>query len=322
MEKLDRIKGCLIGLAIGDALGVHHEFKPRKEVVPIFDYTEGNPYGIPKGYWTDDTSMALCMAQSLIEKKEFDATDIMQKFCQWQRKGFASSTGTCFDIGNTTRTALMEFWRDPSKGPFRGLDDVLSAGNGSIMRLAPIPMFYHNDMNKAIEFAALSSKITHGYVECVDACKFLAEILWKLINGYAQLNNAIGQILLYKDSVAGEIVFETENKFCPKVQTIVNGSIFHKTIEDVRGSGYVVDSLEASLYSFVRSKGNTFETAVLTAVNMGDDADTTGAITGQLAVAYYGYEAIPEYLKSGLAYHDMIVQTAEELYKVSVENEI
>lgn len=309
-NKLDRIKGCLVGLAVGDALGVHHEFKQRKDVVPITDYTEGNPYDIPIGYWTDDTSMALCMAQSLVEKSSFDPMDIMKKFVKWQREGYMSSTDKCFDIGCTTRQALLLFEGTKGVYPYCGSENVMSAGNGSIMRLAPIPMFFHDDINSAIEFAGFSSMITHRYVECVDGCKFLSEILWKLINGYDQLNVSPDSILVHIDNL-GSVFFKTENKFCTNIQTIVNGSLFHKTVDTIKGSGYVVDSLEASLYCFCKTK--TFEDAVLMAVNLGDDADTTGAVTGQLAGAYYGYDAIPQHWKDKLRHHDMIVELAEKL---------
>lgn len=311
-KKLDKIKGCLVGLAIGDALGVHLEFTNPKDVVPINDYTEGNPYGIPKGYWTDDTSMALCMAQSLSEKKNFDAEDIMKKFCDWQRKGYMSSTGSCFDIGNTTRNALMEYWREPLKGPYRGSDDVMSAGNGSIMRLGPIPMFFHDDINKAILYAKESSKITHGYVECLECCAITSELIFRLINDQPIIRETLIQGDEREMLDLHLIVLPEIGENCSKnVLKIINGS-FNKKDTLIKGTGYVVDSLEASLWALYNS--NSFEEAVLKAVNLGDDADTTGAVTGQFAGAYFGYDAIPKHLKEGLHQHDMIVEMAEKLY--------
>lgn len=300
-KKLDRIKGCLVGLAVGDALGVHLEFTPKKQVVPITDYTDGNPYDIPKGYWTDDTSMALCMGQSLIEKKGFDAVDIMTKFLQWQRKGYMSSTDECFDIGNTTRHALMEFWRSPEKGPYRGLTDVMSAGNGSIMRLAPIPMFYHKDIEQALHYAALSSKITHGFIECIDACKFLTEIIFIHIN--------IEQPELWEEKI------KKRNVYTPSVQSLIDTNYENKSRDGIEGSGYVIKSLEAAIWA--NDNSTSFEEAVLKAVNLGDDADTTGAVAGQIAGATYGYSEIPQHWKDGLRHHDMIVKMAEQLYEAN-----
>ncbi len=305
MDKLDKIKGCLVGLAIGDALGVHLEFTKPGTFTPITNYTDGNPYNIPKGYWTDDTSMALCMADSLIEKNGFDAEDIMQKFCNWQRKGYRSSINSCFDIGNTTRYALMEYWCEPSLGPYRGLTDTLSAGNGSIMRLAPIPIFYHNDEISAIYLSGESSRITHGNIHCIEACRALAQIIYTGINTPKDQSNSDNLFLLYV-------------KYTPKsklILDVVDGSYYDKLDNEIKGSGYVVDSLEAALWAWFNSK--SFEDAVLKAVNLGDDADTTGAVCGQIAGAFYGYDAIPQHLKDGLYQHDMIVELAEELYNKS-----
>lgn len=308
MDKLDKIKGCLVGLAIGDALGVHLEFTQKGKFTPITTYTEGNPYGIPLGYWTDDTSMALCMADSLIEKKEFNADDIMKKFCDWQRKGYRSSTGKCFDIGNTTRTALMEYWRNPSGGPFRGSDDVLAAGNGSIMRLAPIPIFYHNDKTISIIKSAYSSKITHANIECVVSCKLMSEILYNIFN----------EIDWYIKQSSGQVLINTElpesGQLPKNIINIIEGS-FTRNTDQINGSGYVIASLEASLHCLYNTKN--FNDAVLMAVNLGEDADTTGAVTGQLAGALYGYDSIPQHLKDGLYQHEMIVELAEKLYELS-----
>lgn len=302
-NKLDKIKGALVGLAIGDALGVHLEFTKPGSFEPIKDYMDGNPYDIPKGYWTDDTSMALCMADSLIEKKGFDAEDIMKRFCEWQRKGYRSSIGRCFDIGNTTRHALMEYWRDPSKGPYRGLTDFTSSGNGSIMRLAPIAMFYHGDIIKTLFYAGESSKITHGSEECVEACRALSEILF---NGF---NTEIAD---------SSDLYSLDIRHAPlktKIKSVIHGSYCDKLDSEIKGSGYVVNSLESALWAYHNS--SSFEDAVLKAVNLGDDADTTGAVCGQIAGAFYGYDAIPQHLKDGLYQHDVIVELAEKLYEAS-----
>lgn len=299
LTKLNKIKGALIGLAVGDALGVHLEFTSPKDVVKIYGYTEGNPYGIPIGYWTDDTSMALCMGQSLIEKKCFDANDIMTKFCNWQRKGYMSSTDECFDIGNTTRTSLMKYWRFPDMGPFCGDDDTLSAGNGSIMRLAPIPMFFHTNLEQAMFYAGESSRLTHANSECIDSCKFLSEIIWAHIN------------MTDTEKIHYDSVLLNNKKLSPKVKNIILESDFLHKDAKVEGTGYVIDSLKASLWACNNSF--SFEEAVLNAVNLGDDADTTGAVTGQIAGAYYGYDAIPQHWKDKLRHHDMIVEMAVKL---------
>lgn len=310
-EKLDRLKGCLVGLAIGDAIGVHLEFKPKGSHEKILGFTEGNPYNIPLGCWTDDTSMALCMAQSLIEKKQFDATDIMEKFCQWMKKGYMSSTGTCFDIGNTTRHALMNYWRNPSNGPYCGLTDFDAAGNGSIMRLAPIAMYFHSNLVNAIFYAGESSRITHANKLCVDACRILSQILWQIFNWNTRFPNLKLPIMdvLLKPHVCLE---ELNNKIS---EIVIDCSYKDKNEKQIRGTGFVVESLEAAIWACYNSY--SFEEAILYAVNLGEDADTTGAIAGQIAGAFYGYDAIPLEWKNQLYDHDMITQLAEQIYNIS-----
>nr|HPL68310.1 ADP-ribosylglycohydrolase family protein [Smithellaceae bacterium] len=139
-EKLNRYRGCLLGLAVGDALGTALEFKPPGSFTPITDMIGGGPFNLKPGQWTDDTSMSLCLAESLIECRGFNPRDQMERYVRWWREGYLSSTGTCFDIGNTTRTALATFMK--TGNPLSGPIDSYSAGNGSLMRLAPVPMFY------------------------------------------------------------------------------------------------------------------------------------------------------------------------------------
>ena len=143
-----RYRGCLLGLAIGDALGTTLEFTPPGQFEPISDMVGGGPFGLKPGQWTDDTSMALCLAESLIECDGFDARDQAQRYVRWYREGHWSSTGMCFDIGNCTRKALERF--EETGDAFSGGTDEHDAGNGSIMRLAPVPLFYHPDVDSAV----------------------------------------------------------------------------------------------------------------------------------------------------------------------------
>ena len=137
---LNRFRGCLVGLAVGDAIGTTVEFKERGSFAPVTDLVGGGPFNLKAGQWTDDTSMALCLAKSLLISKGFDANDLMSRFCRWWNEGYLSSTGECFDIGVTVSESLLSYTL--SGNPFSGSTDPMSAGNGSIMRLAPIPMFF------------------------------------------------------------------------------------------------------------------------------------------------------------------------------------
>ena len=180
-DESDRFRGCLLGLAAGDAVGTTLEFRARGSFHPISDMIGGGPFGLHAGEWTDDTSMALCLATSLVEQGGFDARDQMERYVRWAQEGYLSSNGRCFDIGNTVAGALRRY--QAGGDPFAGVSDARSAGNGCIMRLAPIPMFYFPDQSAAEHYAAESSRTTHGAVECLAACRLLAGILVRALSG-------------------------------------------------------------------------------------------------------------------------------------------
>jgi len=258
----------------------------------------GGPFRLKPGQWTDDTSMALCLAESLIERQVFDPKDQLERYVRWYRDGHLSSTGECFDIGNATASALHRF--EKTGEPFSGSTDPYSAGNGSIMRLAPVPMFFYPNVDDAIHFAGESSRTTHGADECVAACRLFAYLISKALDGREK-----EEILLRRDNV---MLLELPEKLEP----IACGFYGNKVEDEIRGSGYVVDSLEAALWCFLKT--DTFHDAILRAVNLGDDADTTAAVCGQIAGAYYGKGGIPpEWLKR-LAMVDLIRSMADKLH--------
>lgn len=275
MELMERYQGCLLGLACGDAVGTTLEFKPRGSFEPITDMVGGGPFNLEPGQWTDDTSMALCLAESIIEKKGFDPLDQMERYVRWYRTGYLSSTGVCFDIGGTTASALR--WFEKTRDPFSGPTDSRSAGNGSLMRLAPLPLFFFPDRNAMIFYTGESSRTTHGAQECIDACRFFASILYNALSGKDK-----ERVLFDHD----ESIIES-----PAIREILKGSYKGKIEDQIQGTGYVVKSLEAALWCFYIT--NTFKEAILKAANLGDDADTTAAICGQVAGAYYVISSIP-----------------------------
>lgn len=293
----NRFRGCLLGLAVGDAVGTTAEFKPRGTFLPVTDMVGGGPFGLKAGQWTDDTSMALCLATSLIEKKGFNPADQMDRYWDWYKNGYLSSTGRCFDIGNTVRYALKRYQR--TREPFSGSDSPNSAGNGSLMRLAPIPMFYFPDFEKIIHFAGESSRTTHGALECIEACQLFAEMIHRALSGQNK----------------NQILFETKVKLsAPKIKKIADGGYTSKPGSQIRGTGYVVESLEAALWCFYQT--DNFESATLYATNFGDDADTTAAICGQLAGAFYGETGIPEKWLAKLHMRLEITELARQLMDV------
>ncbi|MDZ4819844.1 MAG: ADP-ribosylglycohydrolase family protein [Planctomycetota bacterium] len=291
-------RGCLLGLACGDAVGTTVEFSPRGTFAPVTDMVGGGPFRLPVGAWTDDTSMALCLGTSLVELGRFDAADQMRRYCQWHEKGYLSSTGRCFDIGITVRSALNRFRQTDE--PFSGSTDPNSAGNGCIMRLAPVPMFFHADATAAARWAGESSRTTHGAAECVESCQLLATMIRTALHGRTKEN------VLFTAS--------PEQFQSPKVQAIARGDCRQKSADEIRGSGYVIDCLEASAWCFWQTA--CFRDAVLLAVNLGDDADTTGAVCGQLAGAFYGEEGIPPEWLAKLVMVDEIRALAERLARL------
>jgi ADP-ribosyl-[dinitrogen reductase] hydrolase len=170
-----RYEECLLGLAAGDALGTTVEFKPPGTFPPLSDIVGGGPFGLKKGEWTDDTSMALCLADSLVQCRKFDAHDQMQRYTRWWKEGYLSTDGRCFDIGITVSQALRKFER--TGDPYAGSTDPNSAGNGSLMRLAPVPLLFAADPEKAFQMTVESSRTTHGAVTCLDGCRYFGGLI-------------------------------------------------------------------------------------------------------------------------------------------------
>ena len=299
---LDRALGALVGLAVGDALGTTIEFKERDTYPHVTGMVGGGPFRLEPGEWTDDTSMALCLADSLIaSQRVLDPRDLATRFVRWWDKGENSVNGYCFDIGIATSQALHGF---KTTGQPRGSTDPRSAGNGGIMRLAPAVLAARGDRDRAVDLARLQSLVTHAAAECLDAADVLARVLHAGIAGE-------GHDALTAAAQAGVP--------SPKIHAIANGSWRGKSRSSIRSGGYVVDTLEAALWA-VGTSGD-FAEAVLKAVNLGHDADTVGAVAGQVAGAVWGYEAIPQEWRATLAWHDAIVARGRWLWGVDTQRE-
>lgn len=293
-ERRDRAVGALVGLAVGDAVGTTVEFTQRDRGRPITDMIGGGPFGLKPGAWTDDTSMALCLADSLLAKRAFDARDLMERFCRWWRQGENSVTGACFDIGTTTSAALARFERDGD--PFAGRSDARSSGNGSLMRLAPVAIAWHADAEAAEQAARDQSRTTHASPACLEACALFARLLVLAIGGAA------------RETVLAPRRWESP----PEIADIAAGGWRAKKRPDIFSSGYVAHTLEAALWCV--SETADFRSAILLAANLGDDADTVAAVTGQLAGALYGWHRIPQDWRTRLAWHDRIHARASALF--------
>jgi ADP-ribosyl-[dinitrogen reductase] hydrolase len=212
------------------------------------DVARCGPFGLKAGQWTDDTSMALCLGESLLAQGGFDPKDQMGRYLNWWKWGYLSSTGSCFDIGMTVRAALERFERTGE--PYSGSIDARAAGNGSLMRLAPVALFYAPNVDEVVEFSARSSRTTHGAPEAVECCRLLGFVLARCLAGMPKHEVLGGSALPLRE---------------PAVVDLAGGSYFEKSRDEVRGSGYAVASLEAALWCFHTT--TSFEAAVLNAAN-------------------------------------------------------
>jgi ADP-ribosyl-[dinitrogen reductase] hydrolase len=298
---LDRARGALLGLAIGDALGTTLEFSRRDAHPHQSEMTGGGPFGLDPGQWTDDTAMALALADSLLHARGGDEhgglepTDLMRRFTAWWREGRYSCTGTCFDIGITTRDALARFAR--TGDAFAGSAAETAAGNGSLMRLAPAALSTLGDPRRAVRLARAQSRTTHAAPQCLDGCAFLVELMHDAILGEPDARRP--------RATAAD----------PAIQALVSGAYRGKARHAIRSSGYIVDTLEAALWAVAQT--TSFEAALVLAVNLGDDSDTVGAVTGQLAGAIYGASAIPARWLAPLAWRERIEALADALLRAS-----
>ena len=292
----DRGLGAFIGLAAGDAVGTTLEFERRDARLLLTDMVGDGPFGLEPGQWTDDTSMALALAESLasVSPESLDPRDLMDRFVAWREGNDYSCTGSCFDIGNTVSAALDRYRRNGD--PFAGVSDPDSAGNGSLMRLAPVALRFRNDRPALDRTAAEQSRTTHAAVEAVDACRAFAGMLADAIAGRSR-----------------DRVLRPGRRFegAPGIADILAGSWCGKPRGAIESSGYVVHTLEAAIWSVART--HSFRDAVLLAANLASDADTTAAVAGQLAGALYGLNGIPHEWVARLAWRERLLAAGEQL---------
>jgi ADP-ribosyl-[dinitrogen reductase] hydrolase len=295
----DRYRGCLLGLACGDAVGTTVEFMPRGAFPPLTDMVGGGPFRLAPGQWTDDTSMALCLGSSLLYRQGFDATDQMNRYVNWWRMGYLSATGECFDIGGTVVQALRRYLMDGN--PMAGSTEPDTAGNGSLMRLAPVVLYFHRSGDDGGDdlrhHARLSSATTHAAVEALDCCELFAGMVSRALDGGG------------KDAVLAPQA--PPAAATPAVRALAARDFLGKDASQLVASGHCVPSLEAALWCFARS--SSFEETILMAANLGHDADTTAAIAGQLAGAFYGETGVPAHWLARLHMRDEIGAMAQGL---------
>lgn len=309
----DRLLGATIGGIVGDAFGSPYEFTKRDTYKCTKDMENNSNFKLPAGSFTDDSSMMLCLAASLVDKNGHDPIDQMNRYCAWRDHGYMSTDPSrgCFDIGVTTSRAIARYMfakmRNERSSPdqqepmqdYYGLDDEYSSGNGGIMRLAPIPVFYFTDVEKTVEYSMLSSKTTHASPEALDCAALMGRIMHSLLNGRT------------KEESLGDVKTAVDGLKTAKVKDIANGTYKIKTRDDILTTGYSVHSLEAAFWAF--NKTDSYEEGVLLLADMGGDVDTVCCIFGQIAGSHYGFSNIPKRWVDVLQQIDTVVSTCVSL---------
>lgn len=292
----------MVGLAVGDAVGTTLEFKKPGTFLPIDDMVGGGQFNLRAGEWTDDTAMTLCLAESLVESKGMNGKDQMQRFARWYRQGHMSSHGECVSIGNTVRQAIETFER--TGNPYAGPTNDQNSGTGSLMRIAPIALYFRTNPAQAITHVIDASRTTHGSRACIDACRYFTGLLIGALEGKTK-----DELLSARFEPATGIWAASPLE--ERIDPIAAGSFKTKMPPQIRGDGFVVHALEAVLWAFHRS--TDYKSGLLQVVNLGEDADTTGCIYGALAGAYYGVDNIPERWRAKLVKRMVIEKFAGSL---------
>jgi len=301
MDMVERYRGAILGMALGDALGMPVEFPDPNPTEPVREILPAPHRGVAAGTWTDDTSMALCLAESLIERSGMDAEDQLRRYLRWYREGHLSAEDDCFGSGPTVRAELERFEGGVAAGL---IGDPEATTNGALMRVAPAPLAFRRDRDGAIAAAGESSRTTHRAADSVDACRYFAALMGGALNGVEK-----------RDLLAPGYGPWEDEPLAPRVRTVADGSFRENEPPEISGDNDVVKTLEAALWAFART--DEFEEGCVQAVALWLDADTTGAVYGALAGAYYGEVALPDRWLAKLRHRDLLVDFAEGLCRLS-----
>ena len=308
---IEKIKAVMIGHAVGDALGVPVEFCSREEIAedPVTDMRGYGSYPVPKGAWSDDTSMSLCALDSLARGR-VDFDEIMENFVAWASRDEFTPMGEMFDIGGTCLAAIHNYLAVDGRPALAcGLTDERSNGNGSLMRIHPFALYAfakNLTVGKSLDLIRDASMITHAHPRTLYACGIYALVLLAILRGAdkAEVLSEIENAAVLLDGIYPE---ESEH-----FDWAFRGALATKREEEISGSGYVVNTLEAALWCLLST--SSYRECVLKAVNLGDDTDTVAAVAGGIAGAMYGYDAIPQEWLATLLRREYIEDMCERAY--------
>ena len=310
-------KDGVMGVVTGDALGCPVQFETRAEVAthPVVGMRGYGTFNLPAGSWTDDSSLTLALLESLKRTNAIDMNDIMGNFVKWLDNGEFTPYGYSYDIGGGTMSAICRYLRE--KDPLKcGSNDKWNNGNGSLMRILPACLFaYAKQMNddEAIQTVHQVSSLTHAHIRSNIACCLYYFMVKEILDGEGTLKDRLQAGLDKGFRYFEEAKVDRGNlKYYDRIRNL---NTFAETpIEEIQGTGYVVDTLEAVVWSLITT--NSFEEALLKVVNLGKDTDTTGAIAGGLAALYYGYDAIPKEWIKEIQKYDWIRELCEKAEEV------
>ena len=311
MNGRNYVKDALFGLSVGDALGVPVEFQPREQLKrdPVMGMRAYGSHHQPAGTWSDDSSMAFCLAETLCT--EYNLGSLASRFVHWESDGYWGAHGRVFDIGIATSSAIDRLKRgiDPLAA---GNTEESSNGNGSLMRILPL-LFFIRDKDIETRFKMIRdvSSLTHRHNRSVIACFIYLEFALELLEGRSK------ELAYDRSRERAAACLEGLEEYTEKERAvfdrILSGKLPGLKEEEVFSSGYVVHTLEASLWCLLT--GRDYRETVLSAVNLGEDTDTTGAVAGGLAGLIYGWAQIPAEWMEVLARKAEIGELADRLYK-------
>ena len=309
--KINGLLGSIFGLITGDALGVPVEFisRDRLQKKPIADMVGYGTHNQPPGTWSDDSTMTLITMEALL--KGYPLKNIMVGFCDWLQKCYWTPYGQVFDIGNTTRDAILQYNPDGNKEPV-GFDDEYSNGNGSLMRILPLSLYVLGKPKSEIVSKSFEvSKLTHAHIRSCLCCGYFS----LLINGLYSGKSLSESMQYASDNISSYIPEDELNDF----DRILSGKIVKLPMKKLSSSGYVISTLEAALWCCYNT--GCYKEAVLKAVNLGNDTDTVGAVTGAIAGLMYGYESIPKDWIKKLALVDDIRDLSDSFITLILKDE-
>ncbi|MCS6795206.1 MAG: ADP-ribosylglycohydrolase family protein [Raineya sp.] len=305
---LQQVRAALFGIAVGDALGVPVEFKSREMISnnPVTDMIGYGTYDMPPGTWSDDSSLTFCLAEALTQ--DFNLNTIGQNFVKWYYENYWTPHGYAFDVGITTSEAITRL-QEGVKPELAGGIDETDNGNGSLMRILPLLFYIQNKpIHQRYEITKQVSSITHRHIRSVIACFYYLEFARQIIAGkdkfeiYKNLQTEVKNYLISLQIDPAEIA---------RFDRLLKDEITSLSEDEIRSSGYVLHTLEASIWCLLTT--NTYKEAVLKAVNLGGDTDTTGAVTGGLAGLLYGFDSIPKNWVEQIARYKDIDDLAKRL---------